>query len=96
MSDALSLSVGMLAGVALGAVFFVGLWWTVHRAVPSATPALWFMMSLLGRTGMVACGFFAVARDDWRRLPACLVGFLISRSVVIRLSRRPRIAAVAP
>ena len=96
MSDFAPLAWALVAGAFLGVFFFVGLWWTVHRGVSSTTPALWFMVSLLGRTGMVACGFFAVSRDDWRRLLACLVGFLISRSVVIRLSRRPRIAAVAP
>ena len=41
-----------LAGALLGAFFFGGLWWTVQKGVASERPALWFLGSLLLRTGI--------------------------------------------
>ena len=35
--------VPLLIGVMLGAMFFGGLWWTVHRAMTSRRVALWFL-----------------------------------------------------
>ncbi len=35
MSDAAILIAAFLAGLALGAIFFGGLWWTVRRALKS-------------------------------------------------------------
>ena len=49
MNEVLTLALALLAGVALGAVFFGGLWWTVRKGVSSKHPALWFLGSLLLR-----------------------------------------------
>lgn len=76
-------------GVALGAIFFGGLWWTVHRGVSSPRPAFWFLGSTLLRTSIVLFGFYFAGRGDWRRWVACLLGFLISRFTVLRLTRAP-------
>ena len=51
MSDFLPLALALVTGFVLGAFFFGGLWWTVHKGVTSETPALWFLGSLLLRTG---------------------------------------------
>jgi F1F0 ATPase subunit 2 len=78
-----------LAGLFLGAFFFGGLWWTVHKGVSSTRPALWFLGSLLLRTGTVLAGFYFVGHRDWHRLVACLVGFVIARFTVMRWLRPP-------
>ena len=52
MSDILALALAFLAGALLGVFFFGGLWWTVQKGVTSETPALWFLGSLLLRTGL--------------------------------------------
>jgi F1F0 ATPase subunit 2 len=70
----------------LGAIFFGGLWWTVLKGVASPRPALWFLGSLLLRTGMVVAGFYFVSGGDWKRLLACLFGFVIARLIIIRLT----------
>lgn len=87
MSETLTLTLAGLAGSALGAVFFGGLWWTVRRGLTSAHPAPWFLGSLLVRTTVAAGGFFLVGGGQWPRLLACLVGFVAARTVVTRLSR---------
>ena len=80
-----SLIFSLTLGVALGLFFFGGLWWTVQKGLASSRPALWFMSSLLLRSAMVLCGFYFVADSDWKRLAACLLGFIIARFIAIRL-----------
>jgi F1F0 ATPase subunit 2 len=89
MNETLMLVVAGAAGAALGAVFFGGLWWTVRRGVSSLRPALWFFGSLLLRMSIVLAGFHLVGRGNWERLVACLLGFIIARYIVMRLTRTP-------
>ncbi len=84
MSEGMALTLALLAGLLLGAVYFVGLWWTVQRGLASARPAQWFILSLLLRLGIVLAGFYFVAGDDWQRLLACLAGLIVARVIVIR------------
>lgn len=89
MSMYVSLSLAVLAGSVLGAFFFGGLWWTIRRGLSSPRPVSWFFGSLLLRTGMVLIGFYYLLGDDWRRLLAGLLGFVITRLIVTRLTRSP-------
>lgn len=85
--DALSLLLAWLAGGALGAFFFGGLWWTVRKGLIARNPALWVFASVLLRTGVTLAGFYWVAGADWQRLLACLVGFVMARQITMRLTR---------
>ncbi|MEO6032771.1 MAG: ATP synthase subunit I [Burkholderiaceae bacterium] len=87
MNEALILLRSAIAGAALGAVFFGGLWWTVRRGASSAYPALWFLASLVLRTGIVLAGFYVVAGPHWQRLLLCLLGFTLARLAVTRATR---------
>jgi F1F0 ATPase subunit 2 len=89
MNEMPTLIFALLAGALLGAVFFGGLWWTIRRALASARPAAWFLCSLLLRTGVALSGFYFVSGGDWRRLAACLLGFLLARMAMMRLAREP-------
>jgi F1F0 ATPase subunit 2 len=77
------------AGVLLGAIFFGGLWWAVRKGVSSQQPALWFFGSLLLRMSIALAGFYVVSGGHWERLLACLLGFVIARFIVTRLTRPP-------
>ena len=83
MSDTLALALAFLAGALLGVFFFGGLWWTVQKGVTSERPALWFLGSLLLRTGLILVGFYLAAQGHWSRLAACLLGFLIAHVIVV-------------
>jgi F1F0 ATPase subunit 2 len=74
-----------LAGLAIGAVFYGGLWFTVRRGLTSKKPALWFLASSLVRTPLVLFVFFVAAHRDWERLAACLAGYLVARLIVTRI-----------
>lgn len=83
----LALLVGLVEGALLGVFFFVGLWWTVRKIEPTKHVALLFLGSMLLRTSVVILGFYFVLGDNWQRLIAGLLGFIIARILVTRLTR---------
>ena len=86
MSDGLLYALALLAGIVLGTIFFGGLWWTVLKALSARRPALWFISSMLLRTGITLAGFYVVSAGDWKRLLVCLLGFVVARLIVTRLT----------
>jgi F1F0 ATPase subunit 2 len=86
-NETLPLVLAFVIGVLLGAMFFGGLWWTVRKGVSSEKPALWFFGSMVLRTGAALAVFYFIARGHWERLLVCLLGFVIARFIVARLTR---------
>ena len=89
VNETLTLVLAWVAGGVLGAIFFGGLWWTVRKGVSSQQPALWFFGSLLLRMSIALAGFYFVSGGHWDRLLACLLGFVIARFIVARLTGPP-------
>jgi len=89
MNETLTLVLAWVAGGGLGAIFFGGLWWTVLKGVSSKQPALLFFGSLLLRMSIALAGFYFVSVGHWDRLLACLLGFVIARFIVTRLTGPP-------
>jgi F1F0 ATPase subunit 2 len=87
MNEASILVLATLAGGALGAIFFGGLWWTIRAALASHAPALWFFGSFTLRMSIALGGFFLAIRGDWRNAMMCMLGFLAARVAVSRLMR---------
>jgi len=77
----------LLEGALLGVFFFAGLWWTVRKIESSKQVALLFLGSMLLRTFVVLLGFYFLLGDNWQRLLAGLLGFVIARIIVTRLTR---------
>jgi F1F0 ATPase subunit 2 len=95
MSEPLTAALAWGAGGLLGGMFFGGLWWTVRRGTSSRQPALWFGGSLVLRMSVALTGFYFVSGRQWNRLLWCLLGFVMARMIVTRLTRpagdnRPR------
>jgi F1F0 ATPase subunit 2 len=86
-TETFRLVLALAMGVLLGATFFGGLWWTVRKGVSSKHPAFWFVISLLLRMSVVLTGFYFVSDGRWDRLLVCLLGFVIARFAVTRLTR---------
>ncbi|OQX05455.1 MAG: hypothetical protein BWK73_33560 [Thiothrix lacustris] len=91
-----NLTLPLLAGMALGLLFFGGLWWTVRKGSTAPNPALWFMGSFILRTAGALAGFYAIGADDWRRLLAALAGFVLARMLLTRFAASPQEAGHAP
>ena len=95
MNDIVGWIMAGVAGMALGAFFFGGLWWTVRSSFSSPRPGLLVFVSLLLRLGIALAGFFLVADGHWQPLIACLLGFIVARVIIVRLpaprhERHPR------
>ena len=87
MPDWLILSVALFTGMALGLIFFGGLWWTVHKRLNSSKAALWVLGSFVVRMAVTVLGFYWVGGAQWPRMLACLIGFVVARQVVMRLTQ---------
>lgn len=74
---------GLLAGVALGAVYFGGLWLTVKKVVDDGKAAK-LVASFLARAAVVLVGFFLVLQMGLAALGAALVGFVGVRVLATR------------
>jgi len=96
MNEILTGGLAAAAGLLLGAICFGGLWWTVRKGVASPRPVLWFAGSLLVRMGIVLPGFYVVGGGELQRLLACLLGFLIARLLVTRLTGSRQKATAEP
>ena len=86
MSETWLLITALFVGLLLGAIFYGGLWWTVRRSVSSNTLSLWLIGSFAARAIIAVSGFYFVSQGDWRRLLGCLLGFVVARIGVTRLT----------
>jgi F1F0 ATPase subunit 2 len=87
MNETLSLLLAWVTGIILGLFFFGGLWWTIQKGLSSKRSALWFFVSVILRASVVLAGFYFIERGHWERLLVCLLGFVVARLVVMRLTR---------
>lgn len=76
--------VASLAGIGLGLLYFGGLWLTVWRLPTAAWPALLALGSFWLRAGLCLLGFYLVSAGDWKRVLACLLGFIGVRTLLVR------------
>ena len=77
-----------IAGLALGIVFFGGLWLTIRKAMSSNRPAIWFIASLLIRSALVIGGLYWVTGQQWQRLLVSLAGFILSRILILHVTKK--------
>ena len=87
MDEIRILALAFATGILLGSFFFGGLWWTVKRGVVSKRPALWFFGSLIVRMGITLVGFYLITQGHWERTILCLVGFMVARVLVTRVTQ---------
>lgn len=89
----IALSGAGAAGFFSGLFFFGGLHWTIHHSLNSSKGWLTMTVSLLLRMSITVSVFYFVGRGNWKLMVACLVGFIIARSVTLRITRTPTVSA---
>ena len=89
IAEILAVTFSLFAGLALGTVFFGGLWWTISRSAASKRPALLFVTSFFLRVTFAISVLYAVGHAHLERLSACVLGFIAVRSLMLRHTRPP-------
>lgn len=81
---------GLLLGLALSSLFFVGLAWSMQRALRSRHSALVLLSSFALRASLlIGCGLLlARFSQPLYALPAYMLAFLLVRSLAVRHARR--------
>lgn len=83
IDEAVWLVSALVVGLLLGLFYFGGLYWTVCRLATSRQPVLLTLGSFWARLLVTVAGFYLVAEGRWQRLLACLVGFVIMRTLLV-------------
>lgn len=79
-----ALALGAAAGLALGWLYFAGLWWTVQRVPHARRAGVLLMVSFLVRTAFTVAGLLVVLRLGPAALVAALVAFVAARWLATR------------
>lgn len=88
MSEIINLLPALFAGIGLGVVFFGGLWLTIRKGLQSKKSGLIFTGSFIVRMTVILLGFYYVGANDWKKMLACLAGFLLARIVITRYTKK--------
>jgi F1F0 ATPase subunit 2 len=87
MNETLLIIAAFVGGIALGIIFFGGLWFTVKKLITAKIPALWMLGSFIVRVGIVLTGFYFISSGNWQRVVICLIGFIAARFIVIYFTK---------
>lgn len=87
MNEIINMVFVFIAGFALGTLFFGGLWLTIKKMKTSKMPSLFFIASFVVRIGVVLLGFYFIAANNWQNMLVCLLGFIIARFVIMRITK---------
>ncbi len=87
MNETLVMILAFITGLALGTLFFGGLWFTVKKSVNAKMPAIWLISSFFLRVSIILTGFYFVSRGSWQRLIICVAGFVVARFIIVYLTR---------
>ena len=87
MNDPLALVAAVIVGLGAGLIFYGGLWLTVSRIHTARQPALLFAASFVVRVALALGALWWVSQGSAIRVIAWLVGFIIARPLIFRLTR---------
>jgi len=71
-----------MAGLALGALYFISLWETVRRLERTGGGARLLAISFLVRMAIILTAFFFLMDGHWERLTAAMIGFVAMRKMI--------------
>lgn len=86
MSEIMELLLFLVAGIVLGIIFFGGLWLTVKKGLRAKNSGLIFTVSFAIRMAIMLVSLYYIAQFGWKNVLACLVGLLIARVLLVRLT----------
>jgi F1F0 ATPase subunit 2 len=84
MSESTQILIPFMMGMALGAIYFTGLWYTVRKLFDARRPLAYLLRSFLARAFAIVIGFHVVMSGGWDRLVVALIGFILMREILVR------------
>ncbi|NCC24039.1 MAG: ATP synthase subunit I [Deltaproteobacteria bacterium] len=72
-------------GLVAGAIFFLGLWWTIRLGIGRPMAGLWFMGSLAARLVLAIALLWPVIEGHWLLALSWLSCFLLVRLVLTKI-----------
>lgn len=91
----LTVALAATGGIVIGFAYFATLWWTVRRMSTARHPALLVAGTFLVRAGGAAVGIVLVSRGEIVGVLAAVAGFLVARTIMIRIVGNP-ISSIVP
>ena len=91
MTQGQSLFIAFAAGAAIGAFFSLNLWSSVQKMTQQNTP--WYVLygNFILRISVVLLGFYMVMDGSWERMVSALLGFVLTRELLVRIiGSKPR------
>lgn len=79
------------AGLALGFLYFIGLWYTIRIVTTARASAPLLLLSWLVRTSVLLTGIWLSTAGQWQRVAMCMCGILLARFFVVQ-AMKPDIA----
>ncbi len=76
------LTAAFVAGIALGAFYFIALWQTVRRLSTTTSRARLMLASFMLRMAILLAGLYFVMGGHWERLAAAMLGFILIRKIL--------------
>ena len=83
-----SLIVALAGGMLLGAIYLAVLWLSVHRLTRVRRPGLLMVAGYVLRMLLLIAGFYLLGGGQWQSFVAALAGFILVRTLVLRLLGR--------
>lgn len=74
-----------IVGLGVGAIFYMGLWWTILMRFSSKHLAFWWWASFIVRIIATALIFYIIANEHFERYVFLLLGFALSRKIVLNI-----------
>lgn len=84
-APSLGLITALAGGMALGALFFAGLWLTVRTLGLSRHPGLLMAASYVLRMLLLIGGLYLLGSGNWQSFAAALTGIIVTRTLMLRL-----------
>lgn len=84
----------LLGGAGLGLLFFGGLWFTSKKMLTSKRVVLWYLGSLFIRVGITLLGFYYMGQNSLVYMLICLLGFIIARFIVIKMTKAKEVTPI--
>lgn len=81
------LCLSFVTGLGMGLFFYMGLWWTILK-FSSKHLMLWWWVSFIVRLLVTLSIFYLVAGEHLARYVVILLGFIISRKIVLKIKVR--------